>query len=397
MRIVHVIDSTATEFGGPPRCALDLARLTAELGHPTTIVTPDPRDAPQAWIANARDDGPGSATLPAVVGLTGPRGSLGRLGIEMFPRVQRLIANADVLHFHGVFNTMFVQIASMARAKRVAYFVTAHGMLDDWSMQQKALKKRLYLALGGRAYLEKAKFVHCTAEGEVRQSRKWFPNGQVVTVSYVIDMAAYRDLPGPEQARAQWSFLNEHDRLNVLFLSRLHYKKGPDVLIDAIGLAHAKGAKVRLVLAGDGDKPYVDQLKAQVASRGIESITHFVGQVSGTLKFSLYQASDIFALPTSQENFGLVYTESLASGTPVVTTNGTDIHPELERSGAVIIAPRTPEAFAEAIGGLASDRERVARMGASAAAWVLQTYDERKALQKFLEMYQQCADATAKR
>ena len=143
MRIVHVIDSTATEFGGPPRCALDLARLTAELGHATTIVTPDPRDAPQAWLANAGEEGPKDAKVPAVVGLPGPRASLGRLGIEMIPKVDRLIRNADVLHFHGVFNTMFVQIASMARRAKLAYFVTAHGMLDDWSMQQKSFKKRV--------------------------------------------------------------------------------------------------------------------------------------------------------------------------------------------------------------------------------------------------------------
>lgn len=397
MRIVHVIDSTATEFGGPPRCALDLARLTAELGHATTILTPDPRDAPQAWVANAGEDGPRDAKLPAVAGLPGPRASLGRLGIEMIPRAQRLISNADVLHFHGVFNTMFVQIASMANRAKVAYFVTAHGMLDDWSMQQKSLKKRLYLALGGRAYLERARFVHCTAEGEVQQSRKWFPRGKVVTVPYVIDMAAYRDLPGPLAAQQQWGFLNDHERLNVLFLSRLHYKKGPDVLIDAIGLAHRRGAKVRLILAGDGDKPYVEQLKAQIAARGIEAITHFVGQVSGPLKFSLYQACDVFALPTSQENFGLVYTESLASGTPVVTTRGTDIYPELERSGSVVICERTPEAFADAIANLAGDRERVARMGTNSQAWVLDTYDERKTLAKFLEMYEQCAVATSRR
>jgi glycosyltransferase involved in cell wall biosynthesis len=397
MRILHVIDSTATEFGGPPRCALDLARLTAELGHPTTIVTPDPRDAPAAWVENAGNSGPKDAHLPAVAGLSGPRGSLGRLGAEMIPKTDRLLRSADVIHFHGVFNTMFVQIAGMARRLKVAYFVTAHGMLDDWSMAQKSLKKRLYLALGGRGYLEQAQFVHCTAEGEVRQSRKWFPKGEVVTVPYVIDMAAYRDLPGPDMARERWQFLQDQERLNVLFLSRLHYKKGPDVLIDAIGLAHAQGAKVRLILAGDGDKPYVEQLRAVVASRGIESITHFVGQVSGPPKFSLYQACDIFALPTSQENFGLVYTESLASGTPVVTTRGTDIHPELERSGSVVICERTPEAFADAIATLARDRARVASMGAGSQAWVLETYDERRTLQRFIEMYQRCADATARR
>ena len=87
----------------------------------------------------------------------------------------------------------------------------------------------------------------------------------------------------------------------------------------------------------------------------------------------------------------------LASGTPVVTTRGTDIYPELERSGSVVICERTPEAFADAIANLAGDRERVARMGTNSQAWVLDTYDERKILAKFLEMYEQCAVATSRR
>ncbi|MFO0856721.1 MAG: glycosyltransferase [Phycisphaerales bacterium] len=373
MKVVHVIASTATEFGGPPRVALDLARLSAAKGISTAIVTPDPREAPAHWPTSW--DG-SVAALPSVVTM------------RDIAHGAEIARGADVVHFHGVFNTMFVKLAKVLRAQGTPYIVTVHGMLDDWSMAQKQWKKRAYLMLGGRAFLEKAAFVHCTAQGELDQSKKWFPNGREVVIPYLIDTQPYRELPGEAMAREKWAFLNDDSLVSVLFLSRLHYKKGPDVLIDAIALAKAKGAKVRLVLAGDGDAPYPEQLKQQVATRGILDITHFVGQVSGALKYSLYQVCDLFALPTSQENFGLVYTESLASGTPVITTRGTDIWRELESSGGVKIVERSADAFANAIVELAGNASLREKMGSGAPGWVLRTYDEGMLLGKFVSVYE---------
>lgn len=374
---MHVIASTATEFGGPPRVALDLARLSAARGISAAIVTPDPREAPGHWPTTWDGD---------VAALPSPLPSV--VTMRDVAHGAEVARGADVVHFHGVFNTMFVRLAKVLRAMGKPYIVTVHGMLDDWSMAQKQWKKRAYLMFGGRAFLEKAAFVHCTARGELDQSKKWFPGGREVVIPYLIDTQPYRELPGEAMARERWAFLNDESLVSVLFLSRLHYKKGPDVLIDAVALAKAKGAKVRLVMAGDGDVPYPEQLKQQVAAKGIQDITHFVGQVSGALKYSLYQACDLFALPTSQENFGLVYTESLASGTPVITTRGTDIWRELESSGGVKIVERTAEAFAGAIVELAGDKSLRERMGSGAAGWVLRTYDEGMLLGRFVGVYE---------
>ena len=116
----------------------------------------------------------------------------------------------------------------------------------------------------------------------------------------------------------------------------------------------------------------------------------FVGEVLGADKLSLYQASDLFVLPTSQENFGLVLPEALACGTPVVTTKGVDIWPELESSGGALIAdPATPEQFAQHIGALLGTRARRDEMGAKGREWVLSSLSAESVMGLYVEMYRE--------
>ena len=109
--------------------------------------------------------------------------------------------------------------------------------------------------------------------------------------------------------------------------------------------------------------------------------------VVGDLKLSLYAMADIFALPTQQENFGLVYPEAMLCETPVIGTKGTDIWRELEEGGA-IIADRTPEAFAHAIDSLSSDKDRLAVLGKTGRAHILNWLDTNTVAEQYEAMYQ---------
>ena len=121
--------------------------------------------------------------------------------------------------------------------------------------------------------------------------------------------------------------------------------------------------------------------------QGLENEVRFVGPVAGETKRSLFQRADVFALPTHQENFGIVFTESLACETPVITTRGVDIWPELEASGGASIVDRTPEAFADAIAEIVGTEGRSARMGASGRRWVMDYLDVSRITDRFLEVY----------
>ena len=116
----------------------------------------------------------------------------------------------------------------------------------------------------------------------------------------------------------------------------------------------------------------------------------FLGFVSGRNKVSLYQASDGFVLPTSQENWGFVLLESLACATPVITTKGVDIWPELQSSGGAVIADETPQAFAAALADLILDREKRQRMQQQGRAWVQRNFNVDRVVEQYEQLYE-CA------
>jgi glycosyltransferase involved in cell wall biosynthesis len=259
-------------------------------------------------------------------------------------------------------------------------------MLDDWSMRQKPLKKRLYLALAGRRLLEEAAAIHCTAQGELDQAGRWFGGGRGTVAPYIFDLTPFRTLPGPAASRRAIPTADV-DEPTVLFLSRLHHKKQPEVLIDAAAILRAEGRAFRVLLAGTGTPEYEAALKRRVARLGLDDVVHFVGLVLGEEKISLYERADVFSLPTSQENFGFVLAESLAAGTPVVTTRGTDIWQELQSSGGAVITEGNAAATARGIASLLDDPARAGQMGARGRAWVLEALDPAAIGAKFEALY----------
>jgi len=382
MNILHYLPSFALTSGGPIRAVLDLASTFAVRGHSVTLLTCEQGDAPPAWD--------GSDPLKPRVVLISQAGIVNEpIRKEHLAVMQREVAKAQVLHVHGVWNYSNVQVSRYARKADKPYIVSLRGMLDDWSMEQKALKKRLFHALVYKGVLERAAAVHCTAQAELDQSKKWFPRGNGVVIANLLDLDPFRTPPGPQLAREKFPVL-VNGRPNVLFLSRIHYKKGADILIAAAARLRDDGFAANFILAGTGPEDYFAQMKTMVADLKLEDRVFFAGHVSGALKVSLYQAADVFALPTSQENFGFVFPEALASGTPVITTKGVDIWRELLRGGASSIIDRTPEAFAAEIKAILTNPDRLAKMKEAAKPFVFEEYDEKRIIGQFEAMYGRC-------
>ena len=382
MKILHYERCLRLELGGVVRAVLDFCQGQAEAGEDVTLAAADATDAPEAW---KRGD-PGCPTVVEV-----PTRRVGGLyhgaGKE---QMKALVADCDVLHLHSMWGLYNNQLARIARSLDTPYIASIHGMLDDWCMAQKGLKKRLFLALGGRAYLEGAHAVHCTAKAELDQSRTWFPGGHGVVIPLIFDLSEFSSLPGPEAAHRAIPVTAGETPI-LLFLSRLHYKKGVDLLIKAAELLEQRGITCHVIIAGTGDEVYTRKLEALVAQRRLENLVSFTGFISGIEKISLYQAADLFVLPTSQENFGFVLFEALAAGTPVLTTRGADTWPEMEASGGAIIVEPDASALADAAATLLADPDRRAEMGRNGRDWVLQNLDNTAITKSFQDLYAEAA------
>lgn len=379
MKIVHYHTRFVLADGGVVRAALDLTAALAARGHEVVILTHTDPDIPADWRTGA----PGK---PRVVTIEAPRTTHGLLSPAAMSALEGAIRGANALHLHTPWEPSNVQVAKAARKLGTAYVVSIHGMLDDWCMTQNAFKKRVYHFLAGKRLLERAAFVHCTAQAELDQARKWFPRGQGRVIPLVFDLAPYQQLPGPELARSKHPSLAT-DRPKLLFLSRVHPKKGIELLIDSLPLLKRADVDPVVSIAGAGEPAYVESLKARAASLGLADQVAFLGMVTGPEKLSVYQAADLFVLPTSQENFGFVLPEALACRTPVITTKGVDIWPELlDSGGAAIIDPR-PDAIAETCRTLLADRSRRDSMGEKGREWVFRELDGQRVVERYEAMY----------
>jgi glycosyltransferase involved in cell wall biosynthesis len=382
LRCLHYLPSVRLEEGGVARAVLDFCAIFASLGHATTLVTSDPKDVPADWVA-------GTAGAPKVVVIDPPRGRLELLPRASVARLNDLLRETDVLHLHAPWTVSNEQWAAAARRSGVPYVLTLHGMLDDWSMAQKRLKKRIYLAIAGNRLLRGAAAIHCTAQAELEQASRWVDRERGVVLPLLFDLDAFRRLPGPEPARARFPQLTG-ERPALLFLSRVHPKKGLEQLIGAAGELRRRGTDCAILIAGPGEAEYVARLQSLASSLGVRDLVHFLGMVRGPEKLSLYQGADLFVLPTSQENFGLVLLESLACGTPVLTTRGVDIWQELQAAGARI-ADAAPGPLATAIAELLSDRAALKSRGDAGRSWVFGRYEPRRLAAEYEALYARVA------
>jgi glycosyltransferase involved in cell wall biosynthesis len=189
-------------------------------------------------------------------------------------------------------------------------------------------------------------------------------------VPNLLNLAAF-DAPGDGSAAiARFPELARYPVI-LLFLGRVSPKKGVEHLLDAVGRLHEQGVEVGAAIAGEAaDRSYAEMLQSLAARLGIKAHVHFLGHVGGPLKVSLLRAATLLVIPTSQENFGFVFFESLAAGTPVVTTNLVDTAEELRQSGGGFLVPQSGEAIAECVGELISSGDAVQAAGRRGKAWV---------------------------
>jgi len=378
MKIVHYMASIRLSDGGVVRATLDMAEALASAGHDFALITIHTDDVPPDWLS-------GRSGLPRVIGLEHPMGPGRLLKGPHLDLARAALEDADVLHLHTPWELGNVQFARLAREHGVPYVISIHGMLDAWAMAKRSLKKRAYHAAFAGRLLRDAAFVHCTATAEMEQSRRWFRGGRGRVVPLVVDFADYHELPGAEPARNAFPGLDS-DEAKILYLSRVHPWKGLEHLLDATRLLLDEGRSVRLFIAGTGEDWYLREIAQRSDRLGLGDRCAMLGMVRGVEKISLYQTSDVFVLPSEHENFGLVIPEALACGTPVVTSKGVSIWPELEKGGGAIIADQTPRAVADAIAELLDDPERRRAMGERGREWVLGFLDKKRITREYAAM-----------
>jgi len=378
MQILHYQPSMKLSQGGVTRAVIDMAQLLAERGHGVTVLTGSDAEIPAEW-RNGTDDRPRVVEMPrhGVAGL--------RFARRQRPELAALFDQADVVHLHGMWIASGVQLAAYAAQSGKPVVFTPHGMLDEWSMSQRRLKKRILMPLHFSKILRLAKTIHCTAEEELRQAARYFDREKGVVVPCVVDLGPYQQLPDQLSARSGLGL--DDDAPLILFLSRIHPVKRLELIIDAIAQRRSAGDVTRLFIAGTGEPAYVESLAARVRSAGLADRVRFLGHVDGEQKVAAYCAADLMVLPSIHENFGLANIESLACGTPIVTTQGVQIWRDLESSGAATIVEPTVPAVSQAVAEALSDRPTLRQRGEAGRRFVFDWLNPDAVAERYLAVY----------
>ena len=332
MRLLHCIHSLNPAGGGPPEALRLLANVLREMGHVVEIVSLDPPGSP--WLE----------AFGAPVEALGLSSSRYGYTPALVPWLQRNAARFDAVVVHGIWQYHSLGVWLALRKTNLPYFVFPHGMLDPWFKRTyplKHLKKWLYWPWAEYRVLRDARAVLFTCEEERRLARQSFAlyRCRERVVSYGT-LAPTGDAVGQRDAFARQFPTLKGKRL-LLFLGRLHEKKGCDLLLRAFGevaRAHADGEDLHLMLAGPfANARYeaaLTKLAAEVCSPG--SVT-FPGMLSGDLRWGAFRSAEAFVLPSHQENFGIAVAEALACELPVLISREVNIWREIADDGAGLV------------------------------------------------------------
>lgn len=298
------------------------------------------------------------------------------------------VTGYDLLHVHALFSFASTCAMSTARRCRVPYLNRPLGQLCVWSLRQRALKKQLYLALAERVNLRGAAALHFTTEQEQAEAEVLRLGTRGFVAPHGIELTAR--VPDA-RARLRERLGVEADSKIVLFLSRLHPKKGLELLIPA--LARIADPQLLFVLAGTAESPAFDtQVERWLAEAGLAARTRRAGFASGEWKQTLLQGADVFALTSHSENFGIAVVEAMAAGLPVVVTPGVALAAEVARFDAGLVPTRYPEAVATAVAGLLTDTARREAMGRNGQRLVHERFTWPVAARRIKAQYQMILD-----
>lgn len=389
MNLLHVIPyyAPAWAYGGSVRAAADLTRALAAEGHSVYVLTTDTL-SPTERI-RVRHEALAGVHVYRVPNLSNRlRGKINLSSpVGMARTAQALIEKhrIEVVHCHELRTIENLRVAPVANWLRVPAVVSPHGTLP-YGTGRPIIKKTWDQLLGGRL-LPRFDRVIALTQTEVEQARAiWYAHGLPAWCSIVpngIHLSDFAHLPACEPFRARWKLGSGPV---VLFLGRLHERKGLQYLIPAFAYAVTHIPDARLLIVGP-DEGMLNTLKAQVSEYNLAGRVIFTGLLTGADKLAALAAADLFALPAVGEGFSMAVLEAMACGLPVLLTPGCNF-PEVMDVGAGLVVERDAAALSAGLHTLLANQNRREQMGHAARQMIQVRYTWPQVAAQLVDVYQ---------
>ena len=294
-----------------------------------------------------------------------------------------VVAAADVVHVHAMWEQMQHEACRAAQTLQKPYVFTPHGMLDPWNMQKSRIAKQMFLALRMKKNLQRASLLHYTTEIEQQWVARMNLKPPTIVEPLGLDVSEFDELPPRGTFRAKHPRLA--DKPIILFLGRVHYGKGLELLVPA--LAQMKRSDAMLVIAGPNAEGYGETIERLMAEHRVTERVIFTGMIAGQEKLAALADADLLSAPSFHENFGLAVIEALACGTPVVISDQVNIYPDIQAAGVGGVVPMDVAALAREIDRWLEDESMRRTAAAKAPAFVRERYDWDQIARRWVDHY----------
>ena len=301
--------------------------------------------------------------------------------------LQQRVSEFDIVHINWLYVYSTLIAARACHSQGVPYLLAPRGMLDPNAIAlHGALKKKLYLTLVERSHLHNAAAVHFTSIGERDQAIRSGWRIRPVVVPNGVDLWEYPLTQNSELFPLLHP--NLFGKRIILFLGRINYIKGLNLLVKALPIIVRSIPDAHLVLAGPDDTGYVAEVEKWLIEENVLENVTFTGMLLHQDKLTAFAGADVFVAPSYLESFGMAIVEAMACSLPVVITDRVNICREIEQAGAGVVVPCDPVRIAEALVGLLKDPARSREMGRKGRRFVEQTFTWDAAAHLMSEVYQ---------
>ena len=327
MRILNVICSTNPEHGGVIEWVRQYGPIAEKLGHTVEVASFD--KASDAWVKD----------FPIIVHALGQKFN-NFYSPHLVPWLKAQHHQYDLVIAHGLWRYPSYGTWRALHATNTPYFVYTHGMLDPWFKHEYPIKhvgKWLYWPWADYRVLRDARGVIFTCEQEKLKARKsfWLYKANEMVAS--IGITAPSGVSNTQRELFYQQYPATRNKRLILFLGRIHPKKGCDLLLNAFANAALSTPDLHLVIAGPDNIDWVPALRKIAKDLEISDRITWTGMISGDLKWGAFHAAEAFILPSHQENFGIAVVEAMACSLPVLISDKVDIFKEIKSDHAGLV------------------------------------------------------------
>jgi glycosyltransferase involved in cell wall biosynthesis len=305
--------------------------------------------------------------------------------------IDSAVKNADCVHLHTLWHPLNVITRRACHRHGRKYALMPHGMLDPYSLRQKRWRKVAYLAAIERRNLQCASRVIFTTPLEQQaalQGNTWLTPGEVVPLG-----ADFPNSGSHESLAAAFIrlFPQVTDRRCLLFLGRIHQKKGIELIIGALGKLIVRYPELLFIVAGTGERSYVDSINQLIHQKGLENHVLFTGMLVDEIKWGAFACAEVFVLPSKQENFAISMAEAMHMALPVIVSEKVNSWPfvKMANCGFVVEEKEIEDSLLERLHELLSNSCAAHQLGIQGQRFARENFTWERVAQDMGSIYRQ--------